>query len=372
MCEAWANRGRAARSVLVGLMATALTVALVAFAPVSLAQVAPDQTVPDHVRVTVTYEDHEGTPTQTPPRSWRCATSMTLSELVAVQPDWSRHDPERVGDLRWEVTVQHRQNRFFSVIGTFEGDQSLGRDDDEARTCDALLDQAAIYIARMVRAPRARTPPAESPATPVAPVSPPDSPLVPATGTPVVPVTPPVPAAAPTPAAIPTVGPSTTPEPPRWAVYAGGHAAFGVLPGVAPGIQIGFSWRRRRFSVGGEVRAAISQEVAVQGVTLSSGAYSVAAVGCVHQWWLGGCALATVGAVTAERLPEGTTDQSLWVAAGARLMLDIPLPAGLRVRVRSELTANVVRAVARTEGSPRVWSQDLVAHTHGAEIAWSW
>ncbi|MFO0603046.1 MAG: hypothetical protein U0324_07725 [Polyangiales bacterium] len=300
---------------------------------------------------------------------------MTLSELVAVQPDWARRDPERVNDLRWEVAIQQRRRRFFSVIETFEGDRPLGRDDDEARTCDALLDQAAVYVARMVRAPRVRTPPAETAAAPVAAASPPDSPLAPAAGTPAVPVVavaPPTQVTPPPPSAAPVVAPPTAPEPPRWAVYAGGHAAFGVLPGIAPGIQLGFSWRRRLFSVGGELRAALSQEAEVQGVTLSSGAYSVAAVGCVHPWWLGGCALATVGAVTAERLPEGTTDQSFWVAAGVRLVFDIPLPAGLHLRVRSELTANLLRAVVKTEGSPRVWSQDLLNHAHGAEIAYAW
>lgn len=357
------------------LVTTALLASLVTFAPASVAQVAPDQAPADHVRVTVTYEGPTGTPNPTPPRSWRCATSMTLSELVAVQPDWARRDPELVNDLRWVVAIQQRRRRFLSVIDTFEGDQPLGRDDDEARTCDALLDQAAIHIARMVRAPRARTAPAEAPTAPVARASPPDSTLVPATGTPavsVVPVAPPAPIAPPAPSAAPVVAPAATPEPPRWAVYVGGHAAFGVLPEVAPGIQLGFSWRRRLFSVGGELRAALSQEAEVQGVALSSGAYSLAAVGCIHPWWFSGCALATVGAVTAERLPEGTTDQSFWVAAGVRLAFDIPLPANLHVRVRSELTANVVRAVVKTEGSPRLWSQDLLAHAHGAEIAYAW
>lgn len=314
---------------------------------------------------------------------------MSLADLVEVQPEWAQRSQARVAALRWEVSVERRRGRFFSAIEAFEGERSLGRDDDQARTCDTLLDQAATYVAGMVRSDEPR--PVVESANERVPTPVTEPAVTTATATVVVP-TPTVtsevaaptngvtPHAEPPRVEPPRVEPTTervepprqTPEPPPWAVVAGGHAAFSLLPVIAPGVIVGVTWRHGAISLGGELRGVIGSEVETQGSQLSTALWAAGATACVHRWWAGACAVASVGALVAERMPAGTTDAVPWVGVGARLMLDVPLRPWLRLRVRSELIANVVRAVADVEGGRRLWSQEALGHTHGAEIVVSW
>ncbi len=314
---------------------------------------------------------------------------MSLADLVEVQPEWTHRSQARVAALHWEVSVERRRGRFYSAIEAFEGERSLGRDDDQARTCDTLLDQAATYVAGMVRSDEPR--PVVDGANGGGPTPSTEPTVVTATATVAAPaptVTPEVPAttAEATPhveaprVEAPRVEPPTgrvepprqNPEPPPWAVVAGAHAAFSLLPVIAPGVIVGVAWRHGAVSLGGELRGVIGSEVETQGGQLSTALWAVGATACVHRWWAGACAVASVGALVAERMPAGTTDAAPWVGVGARLMLDVPVRLWLRLRVRSELIANVVRAVAMVEGDRRLWSQDALGHTHGAEIVVSW
>lgn len=299
----------------------------------------------------------------TPPRLWRCGEGVSFADLVALQSDFSRRDPERVRATRWVVTVSREPSRFTSVIEQFEAGQPPTRDEDIATSCDAILDQAALHVARALRSSAPPPPPPPPP-----PPSPPSPPLVPPSPSP-----PPRPSPPPVHARPRPESPASGVASRGWWVSLGGHATLGLLPGAAPGVALGGGYRWPWLSLGAEVRLDFSARAEVSpALTLSGSAQTVAAVACARRWFLAACGVVTAARVVYRRADGDEVGVGAWVGAGLRVTAEVQPVAGFGLRARAELLGNLVLTGVAIEGAPRAWDQDDLVQVYGGDAMLLW
>ncbi|MGH7434421.1 MAG: hypothetical protein ACRENE_01970 [Polyangiaceae bacterium] len=221
--------------------------------------------------------------------------------------------------------------------------------------CDDLLDTSALAIAIAIDpqslAPRpASDPPAPAPATKPTPA-------------PLEIVARPAAAEARVPAA---------PSPSRWAVEAsaGAAATAGIAPAPAAGFGLGVAVASPRLSLGleGRIDAPVSIPATGRG-SVSSWSALGALVPCARAGPLLACALAQVGVLQASsqgvEIEHGST--LLWLAAGLRLGVEVPIEKATRLRIHSDFLADLDPPVLRLSGWP-AWTAPPLAATLGGDV----
>lgn len=220
------------------------------------------------------------------------------------------------------------------------------------RDCAALSTSVvlSLVLALDTLVPSAPEPP--PPVTPPPPEPPPSPPVVVAL------VPPPALAPPPPPQPAPPAPPRAVPD--RWSARVGLDVmgAVGLSPQVTPGLSLGVSFLRRRYSVGVDVRAFLPTASEPQ----SFGAVEVlpllvGVTGCYRLGELSVCALVLAGALLSEgrEVVESIADSTPHVRAGARIGWSSRLAGPLRWRVAAEGHAAVTPTTLyiRDRGNPR-------------------
>lgn len=251
-------------------------------------------------------------------------------------------------EVKRERGVFRGRVRLVDDAGVERGARELeSRADDctDLTTAMALSMSIAIDPLSMMRTQKAeREPPAsEAPADApaLAPVAPPAPPPVPAA--PVTPAPTPAPAAdAPSKSAAPAPASS---EPPRFALGAGGHVAFGVAPAPALGVRASAELVAKRWSVGLEGRFDLAASAgASEGGRSRTSLAGAAAVPCLRVPIVWACAVLLVSRVEAGAVDVSAprSDAFVFLGAGGRLVIALELPQDLALRIGGDVLAHPV------------------------------
>jgi hypothetical protein len=178
--------------------------------------------------------------------------------------------------------------------------------------------------------------------------------------------------------AAPPPGPAPPPPAPRaptvFQVRLGGLGAVGSSPAAAFGGTLQVSVRRGSFSLGLEGRGdlAATTELDFNGARVGDMETSLlmgALVPCAFRGVLEGCALLSVGQIRASStglaMPQQVT--APFLAAGARVGLELPLGSILTAGAHADVLAPVTETVLRVNGQP-VWTSPAISGALGATI----
>lgn len=160
------------------------------------------------------------------------------------------------------------------------------------------------------------------------------------------------------------------PEAPTRIVVAAGLAVTaGLLPRPAPGVVAAVRLQWRRASLGVEGLASLPSSFAFDGGSIGTSLLAGALVGCLHEGWLSGCAVGTSGSLHASsRGYLGATEGSaLYLAAGLRAQLEVPVGKGFAVHVHAGLLAPLVRSELLIDQSA-AWTSPVVSFDSGLAL----
>jgi hypothetical protein len=224
------------------------------------------------------------------------------------------------------------------------------------RACDELLDVAALAIAIAIDPQSLAPHPSASQSQQELPPAPAPSPPSPPPDEPSPDLTSP-----------PDRG--TSPSP----LLSGGVGTVlsaGVAPRPAAGLALGATVRWGRVSVGIEGRIdAPASAMASGGGSVSSWLVAAAVVPCAYAGPVLFCALGQVGSMqtTGGGVSDGRSPSVLWLAAGGRFAVEMPLEGRSVLRVRSDIVGNY-RPPALYLHSVSVWQAPEISSSLGADI----
>jgi hypothetical protein len=155
-----------------------------------------------------------------------------------------------------------------------------------------------------------------------------------------------------------------------WEISAGAVASAGVTPQPAAGLELGaaLGWRGLSFGIEGHVDAPASVR-AVGGGVISSWLAAAALLSC----WRGGslilCSVVQAGSIQTESegVSNPRTQSILWLAAGGRFGVLVPLQSDAALRLRSDVVANLAPATLQLNTQDQ-WTQSPVAGSLGADV----
>ncbi len=134
-------------------------------------------------------------------------------------------------------------------------------------------------------------------------------------------------------------------DPPRFALGAGAHAAFGIAPAAAIGFRISAEIATRRYAIALEGRFDLpASSDTAEGGRIRTSLAGGAIVPCVRLSLARVCGVVLVARVSAEAV-EVTTPRSdgfLFLGAGARLVSDLALPQDFSLRIGGDVLAHPV------------------------------
>jgi hypothetical protein len=141
-------------------------------------------------------------------------------------------------------------------------------------------------------------------------------------------------------------------NPLRWDAAIGVAGAFGEEPRAALSAFLAIGVRIRSVSVHLEGRGDLPAGFPVDGGEVSASSAWLTVAPCAHKWLLGLCALGTVGEVIGK---GQLTDSSFAASAGARALLELPVPSFGGVRVGGDAIATLHGTRLLLDGH-EVWS----------------
>ena len=285
------------------------------------------------------------------PDAAQCIDQKALTQAVEVRLQRPAFDERLPATLRVRVNLERQPAGWTAELtmldgsGVFLGQRSLVT---AARHCSALDDSLALVVALLVDAPP--RPPLAEPTQPMQPTGPASAPSQP--------VQPPEATPAPATIRVPRDTPARR-EPWRFNVSGEGIAAFGILPGVGWGAELGLGAKSPLLP---ELRVfvGIYAERDEPRAAANSGANSGARFGFANlglelcplgiplgplRWF--GCAGQALGRlrVTAYGFDENTTTHHLTYALLARTGLEMPLFSRLSARLAARAELPLARGV---------------------------
>lgn len=150
---------------------------------------------------------------------------------------------------------------------------------------------------------------------------------------------------------------------PKLEVSLAGGVGFGVSPAPVAGIaaiDVGLRWPI--LSAALELRAfPLASGPGSTGAEITTGLYSVAAIGCAHWRALAGCGMFDVGALRASApAAHPTTGVVASFRAGVRAAAGLPLSEVFAIRVTGDALLPIQRAALRLDGAT-VWTAPVLA-----------
>lgn len=150
------------------------------------------------------------------------------------------------------------------------------------------------------------------------------------------------------------------------------HVASGFAPTLAPGIAVRAGIVRNRLSFAVEARADGPSRVELAGGTLDVTLATLSALGCLHRWRLAACGLVTGGIQRGrgEGFDVSAVTVSPYVAAGPRVVVEIPLGRRLLGELRGDVLVPMTRGDFEVTGDPAGrWSTPTVGATAGLGVS---
>jgi hypothetical protein len=252
------------------------------------------------------------------PGAESCPDESALRQAVAARlgKDPFDDDPRVV-----RIAVEKTRRGFSATIqirdadGTLRGERALA---SPASTCTEL--GAALAAALSVAFERPHVAAPEPEPSPVAP--------------PIAPPAAPPPAEAPAPAPPPAPGPKLHVE---TALASGG--AFGAAPSGAFSFLASVAVAGSSASLGLEGRTDLPASATAAGGVVSSSIVMGTVVPCLRRGAAGLCALGAIGSLRGkgEGVQAPTSASALYVAAGARVFVEVPVDAGIFFRAGGDL-----------------------------------
>ncbi len=151
---------------------------------------------------------------------------------------------------------------------------------------------------------------------------------------------------------------------------AGVVASAGVAPAPVAGAALGFAARSRRWSVGIEGRIdAPTTMAATGGGKVDAWTVLAAVLPCAHGGPVLACAIGQAGAmqVSSEGVAIARSTSLVWLAAGLRLGVEVPIERLTFLRIRSDLVGDLEPARLRLNDAV-AWSAPAVAASFGADV----
>jgi hypothetical protein len=257
--------------------------------------------------------------------------------------------PDRAGGFVASVSLVDEQ-------GTEHGERVLRT----SGACADLLEVTALGIAIAID-PQRLLPRAALPEPPVpAPAPPPVAPHL----------SPPAFASTNATAVPPSAPPPAQPPVMSFEASAGAVASAGVAPLPAAGIALGLGVWAPRWSLAaeGRVDAPASEPVTGQG-RVSSSMLLGALVPCVHTALVFACALGQVGTMRAssEDVTNMRSQSLLWLAAGGRFGVQLPIERHVFLRLRTDLVADLAPPRFRVNAAT-AWTAPWLAASLGGDV----
>jgi hypothetical protein len=142
-----------------------------------------------------------------------------------------------------------------------------------------------------------------------------------------------------------------------------------VAPQLAPGLALGAAVRWSSSSLGleGRIDAPTSRD-APQGGSVSAWLLTAILVPCAYAGPALACALLQVGTTRSSSagVADARSGSSLWLAAGARIGVLIPLSDRVRLRLRSDVLFDLAPTALELDGVD-VWTSPRLAASLGAD-----
>ena len=227
--------------------------------------------------------------------------------------------------------------------------------DSQSRDCTELASSIALDVSMAIDPVHATRAPESAPQPKPAPPPPPLSP-------PVL-LSPPAPEAPPPPA--------TPREPIKMLIAAGPVVAIGTAPGVSLGaaLQIGVRWKGISAAVEGRADLPASAS-ARNGARVQSSLIAVSLLPCFHVGVVHGCAVGTLGSLsaTATDIARSNREQTLFAAAGVRGGVEWWFAANLGVQAHADVLAPITRTTLQIDGRD-AWTTSPVALVGGIALA---
>jgi len=161
------------------------------------------------------------------------------------------------------------------------------------------------------------------------------------------------------------------PPPPPHGVRAslGAIGGSGFAPSTNLGVVAAVGWMTPRWGIDLEFRRDFPATAEVSTGTATSSLLAASIVPCLIRGPLGLCALASIGAVQASggsvRTPR--TASGLWLAAGVRVAVEVPLMRLVAIGLHADALAPLVRTALRLDGED-VWTTPALAGLVGARL----
>ena len=165
--------------------------------------------------------------------------------------------------------------------------------------------------------------------------------------------------------------PATSREPIKMLIAAGPVVAIGTAPGVSLGaaLQIGVRWKG--FSAAVEGRADLPASASAgNGARVQSSLIAVSLLPCFHMGVVHGCAVGTLGSLsaTATDIARSNREQTLFAAAGVRGGVEWWFAANLGVQAHADVLAPITRTTLQIDGRD-AWTTSPVALGGGISLA---
>jgi hypothetical protein len=280
-----------------------------------------------------------------------CPAESFFRDVVAAH--LGGHDPFTPEAPRRVTLTIRREGRAFAAVAVLYGadGKRLGARELADRDCTSLVDTMGTVVTGWLRPlvlPEPAAPSASPRSRDAGPIF-----REPDVATP-----------APTPPAI------TPPAArPRLVVEAGPLVSFGTLPAPAFGLAAGVGVRWPMFSLALEVRADLPASTELGGRTRVRETLIVgSAAPCFHAGWFVGCGLVAGGALVGEWTgTSGARQASPYVAAGARLGVEVPITPRFALRGSGDVLVPVSRrpvAVEKFDG----WTPPPAGFALGARL----
>jgi hypothetical protein len=231
--------------------------------------------------------------------------------------------------------------------------------------CGELLDAVALAIAIAID-PRLLLPVTPNPATPKEPAPAPSAPAPPA---------PPAPAASPRGPNEKATLPAQVPRRVILEGTVGVAASAGVAPSIAIGLGLGGALRWRYASLGleGRIDAPAGEGVQSRG-SVSSWLALLAILPCGHRGPVFACGVLQGGSMHASGagLSVNQSESQGWWAAGGRIGVLVPFWDNLRLRLHSDVVANLEPTTFAVSFAPKSstseWAAPRIATSLGADL----
>jgi hypothetical protein len=241
----------------------------------------------------------------------------------------------------------------------------------DQRACSDIFDAVALAISIAVDAASKSNPSSEAPEPSSAP---------PASSTPAPPPAPEPPAelppTAPGPPSEAHAGVPAVASTPRVHVDVGIDAlgSVGMVPSASPGVSAFARGRVNSWSLSIEVRADLPESKAraaeLGGGRVEAWLPAVGLAPCFHVRYAAACALAMLGSLQAsgQYIDPRSSGATPFIAAGARLGVEVPESAMVALRIHVDGVANLHRARLMLGRSDEVWPAPPFAGTLGAGV----